>query len=454
MYSEKVLMLLKSIGAEELDLIEIKYKGTSIKGIIMPNNTKNQDSLILKLSSGYNVGLDIEFIKEMKLIRKNEKRSTSNKDEQQTQDYPQNTFKDNTEYVSILGCGGTIASKVEYLTGAAFPSFSPNELLKDFPELSYHSPIKSKLLFSLLSEDMQVEHWKIMANEIYNEAKNNECKGIVLMHGTDTMAFTASALSFMIKNLPFPVVLVGAQRSSDRGSSDNKLNLLSAILTAESEIAEVLVCMHHDLNDKYCALHYGTRVRKMHTSRRDAFKSINTQPLALVDYGKKEIKFNYENYNKKSQNLRSKVELKSDLNDNVALIYTHPGIKKKLFKFLSSYDGVVIAGTGLGHLPVNPFNDKFGVSLLQEVKELISSGIPVVMAPQTIYGRINMNVYSTGRILIEAGVIGNLCDWTPETAMVKLMWVLGQKEYKGNMKKIKEVMETNITHEITERSEI
>jgi glutamyl-tRNA(Gln) amidotransferase subunit D len=247
---------------------------------------------------------------------------------------------------------------------------------------------------------------------------------------------------------PVPIVLVGAQRSSDRGSSDNLMNIMSAVELAESDIAEIGICMHATSNDDFCYFHPGTKVRKMHTSKRDAFQTIGRSPIAKIWWEENKIQ-PLGSFKKRGQ---EKLEIDSKLNPNVGLIYIHPGIKPQLIEKLAGiYDGIVIAGTGLGHVPTNPFNDPRGTSLLPAIKGLVDRGIPVAMAPQTIFGRIDMQVYSDGRALMEAGVIGNYCDWTPETALVKLMWVLGHTK---DMKQIKEKMQTNYAGEITEKSEI
>jgi glutamyl-tRNA(Gln) amidotransferase subunit D len=292
---------------------------------------------------------------------------------------------------------------------------------------------------------MNAEHWKILANAIVDEIRGG-VKGVVVMHGTDTMAYTSSALSFMLQNLPVPVILVGAQRSSDRPSSENEMNMLNAVYSAKKDIGEVCVCMHASMNDNYCYLHHGTKVRKMHTSRRDAFRSINSMPIAAVNYMNDRFEVLSE-YRKRSP--KGSLKASTKINDNVAMIYVHPNIKPKLLESLSGYDGVVIVGTGLGHAPTNPFNDKHARPLLPAIKELTGAGIPIVMSSQTVSGRLCMRVYAAGRLLIDAGVIGDGADWTPETAYTKLCWVLGQTK---DMKKVKELMMTNLAGEISERS--
>ena len=438
MYSKKASNLLSVLKVDVGDRIRVIAGGKTHEGLLMPRiGTGDTDCLTLKLKSGYNIGIDAGRVEKIELIEKVKK--MANKEQRSTGGNPPS--KDD---IVILGCGGTIASKIEYKTGAVHPAITAEELTGSFPELSKKS-IRSRVLFSLLSEDMTTSHWQEIAKETAAEIKQG-CKGIVLMHGTDTMHFTAAALSFMLKT-PVPVVLVGAQRSSDRGSSDNKMNLMASIAVAESDIAEVGICMHATEDDDFCYLHPGTRVRKMHTSRRDAFQTINRKPIAKISPEDGRIEA-LSGYTKRGSR---KLEVDTRMNPNVALVYSYPGISPKMIQALGkNADGIVIAGTGLGHVPTNSMNDPKAVSLIPEIKSLIDSGVPVVMAPQTIYGRLNMNVYTAGRLLNETGVIGHLCDWTPETALVKLMWVLGHTK---KMDEVREMMLTNVAGEITERSE-
>jgi glutamyl-tRNA(Gln) amidotransferase subunit D len=420
-----------------------KIRVDSIEGILMPKTEfVESDVIVIKMSNGYNIGIKFKEETKVELIEKKKEPLLGKPNTKR--------FDSDKPTVSILACGGTIASRVEYRTGAVFPSFSPEELIEAFPEIGEIANIKARKLFDLFSEDMQPEHWKIIAQEVAKEIESG-VDGIVLMHGTDTMHYTSAALSFMLQDLPVPVVLVGAQRSSDRGSSDNRINLVSAVLFAsKGEIAEVVVCMHESMNDDYCSIHRGTKVRKMHTSRRDAFKSINISPLARVNYLEKKIEYFETNFKKRNKSRKLKIDI--NINPNVGIFYFHPGAKPEVLKEMSKfYDGIVIASTGLGHVGINPGNNKLARSFLSTIKELIERGIPIVFAPQTIYGRLNMNVYSTGRILEKVGVIGNLCDWSIETALVKLMFVLGHTK---DMNEIKRMMLTNIAGEISERSEL
>ncbi len=431
MYGTKAAKLLNSKAVEIGDSVRIKTDRNEYEGLVMPRiETGDTNCIILKLSNGYNIGIEAERIKEMSKMES--KKETPKKDKVESAKPKKQV--DPKEEVVILGCGGTIASKIEYKTGAVFPAITSEELVESFPQLK-EKKIRTRMLFSLLSENVTPQHWIEIANAIKEEMEKG-CKGIVLMHGTDTMHYTAAALSYMVKT-PVPIVLVGAQRSSDRGSSDNMMNLLSAILAAESDIAEVTVCMHATENDDYCYLHRGTKVRKMHTSRRDAFKSINEQPIAKVDLDNERIEI-LSDY---TQRGKTKFAIDTKLNPNVALIYIYPGMKRQQLKeMLQNHDGAVLMGTGLGHIPTE----------LIDVTKEFSSKKPVAITSQTIYGRLNLNVYETGRNMQDAEIIGHLLDWTPEAAFVKLMFVLGHSKEIG---KIREMMNTSLAGEITERQE-
>jgi len=435
MYSNVIESALAAAKASVGDRVKITSKSATYEGLLLPKiGLGDPNAIVLKLDSGYNIGIEFAKGASLSLIEKGKPL----------------VFKPSSESgdgeISILGCGGTIASRVEYKTGGVFPAFSPSDLLTTFPEIKSIATIRGRKLFDLLSEDMNSAHWKIIADEVAAEVKHG-AKGVVLMHGTDTMGYSAAALSFMLGPLPVPVVFVDAQRSSDRGSSDNQMNLVCAILAAKSEIAEVGLCMHAGAGDDYCFLHPGTKVRKLHTSRRDAFQTVNASPLAKMNYLTKSFEPLREKFHKRGTT--KSLSLSAKMNDNVALLYTYPGIKPELIEKYSDYDGLVLASTGLGNVPANPFNDKHAKSIIPALKSLIDRGIVIVNSPQTIYGRLNMDVYTAGRMLDEIGVIGNYCDWLPETAYVKLMWVLAQTK---DQKKAKELMLTNVAGEISERS--
>jgi len=441
MYSQEIQSVLEKKKIRVGDRILVTTKKAEYEGFLMPKiELGDANCIVVKLGSGYNIGIKFDKNVSLKLIERGRAIKFKSADVKVAKD-PKKLD------VSILGCGGTIASRVEYTTGAVFPAFSPGDLLLSFPELKEIANISGRKLFDLLSEDMTTAHWQAIAHDVEKEVKA-KAEGIVLMHGTDTLHYTSAALSFMLQNTPVPVVIVGAQRSSDRGSSDNLVNLVCATTAAVSDISEVTVCMHGTMNDDYCLLHQGTKVRKLHTSRRDAFQSVNVLPYARIFYAGRKIEHLRNDYKKRD----GKMRVDDKVNPNVGLFYTHPGMKPQVIEVLAKVcDGIVIAGTGLGHIPSNPNNDAFAKSLVPSVKSIIDSGIPVVIAPQTVFGRINMNVYSAGRLLQQTGIIGNNCDWTPETAMVKLMWVLGHSK---DMKKVREMMLANVAGEISSRTEV
>jgi glutamyl-tRNA(Gln) amidotransferase subunit D len=438
MYSPSIEKKLSESGAGIGDEVEVTGRHSTFTGILMPRQAGDPDIIVLKLDSGYNIGIDSKE-KKITLIRKNVLRKTP---------LPKEDPNKKGD-VAILGCGGTIASKIEYRTGAVQPAISAGELRRAFPGLESIAPVHSRSVFSMLSEDMNVGHWELVANAIEEEIRDG-ASGVVVMHGTDTMSYTAAAMSFAFADLPSPVVFVGSQRSSDRPSSENEMNISNAVFAATKNIGEVGICMHESINDDYCLLHRGTRARKMHTSRRDAFRSINSPPLARLDYRSKTFSL-LSGFRKRSKQDPSKYRAKKEFSQNVAMLYSYPGIRPEMLSGLSSYDGVVLVGTGLGHVPVNAFGKKDVHSLIPAIRELVDSGIPVVMSSQAISGRLCHRVYSAGRMIMDAGAIGDMMDWTPEAAYAKLCFVLGQTK---DMKEIRHLMESDLAGEISARSSL
>ena len=313
------------------------------------------------------------------------------------------------------------------------------------PELANVANLKAEKVMSLMSEDMAPEDWQLMARRIVKELNDEKVDGVVVTQGTDTLHFSTAAMSFFLRSLNKPVVFTAAQRSIDRGSSDAFSNLLCAVhAAAKFDGAAVVTCMHGTSDDNYCILNRGTKVRKMHTSRRDAFRPINELPLAKVhEDGRIEIL--NKNYNKRNN---GKVEVIDKFEHKTALVYVYPGMDPEILDYYrkEKYKGIVIAATALGHVPT--INPKY--SLLKKLKELIDNGVPVVIATQTIYGRVHPYVYTNLRKLsIELNCIFAE-DMLPETAYIKLGWVLPQTK---NIEEVKEMMLTNYAGEITERSD-
>lgn len=414
---------IKKSGAETGDLIRIKTNDNIYEGVLMPHHSfSDEDIVTIKLNSGYNIGLALDEKSEIKLIKKNKKIGKK---------FKEIPFDKNKPTVSVIGTGGTIACYVDYRTGAVHPATSAEDLAFSVPEVYDICNIKAQVAFQILSEDMEPVYWQKLARIVANEL-NNGSRGVVIPHGTDTLGYTSAALSFMLKNLTGPVVLVGAQRSSDRPSSDAALNFTDAVsIAAKSDIGEVVTAMHSSISDKATSIHRGTKVRKFHTSRRDAFKTVNDKPIGIVENGENKLTEEYHNFNK------GKVEVDDELDTNVAMIYCLPGLKPE---DLPEKKGIVLVGTGLGHI---------SQKMIPRIKELQEKNNTIfVMTSQCFFGRVNLNVYSNGRDIKNIGVIP--CeDMLPETAYVKLMWALG---HESNYEKIKKLMMKNIAGEISDRT--
>ncbi len=411
------------------DIIKITKNGVSYQGILLDRAEDPDDKhIVLKLESGYNIGVDVgQSVAE--LVEKGD----IPKLELPPLDIERN---DENPDISIVSTGGTVASVVDYKTGAVHPAFTADDLIRANPELLSHANIRGEAILNILSENMKPEYWVKTARSIADEI-NNGADGVVVAHGTDTMHYTSAALNFIL-DTPVPVVITGAQRSSDRPSSDAFMNIISSVVAAKSDIAEVTLCMHAEEDDSYCYLHRGTKVRKMHTTRRDTFRSINSLPIAKIRNGKLKLVDKGLKYKKRNENA---VQLREELEEKVAFIKSYPGIKADLIDYHidKGYKGIVLEGTGLGHCPDN---------LLPSLERAKDEDIPVVMTSQCFYGLINMNVYSTGRKIVSAGVI-SAGDMLPETAYVKLVWALGQTD---NVEEVKKIIQTNLAGEIGEKS--
>lgn len=428
-YSARVRDILDRAGAAEGDTLLVRSEGRESTGVLMPHHEfSHPDVVVLKLKNGYNVGVMVTPSSEIKVIAKSEAREK----------HPKAAVNGKgRKKVAVLGTGGTIASYVDYRTGAVHPALSAGDLVATVPEIADVCDVRAEVLFSIFSENMNVEHWQRIA-EAAADRINDGAEGCIIPHGTDTMGYTSAALSFMLDNLARPVVLVGAQRSSDRPSSDAYTNLLSAArFIVDTDAAEVVVLMHETASDTTAAVHRGTKVRKMHTSRRDAFQSINASPIARVDF-EGGIEF-LQPYRKRSQ---GKVVARTEMESNVALLYFYPGMSPTMFeKVLNESRGVVFAGTGLGHVSSD---------MVKAIGNAVKNGTTVVMTSQCLNGRVNLNVYDNGRDLVTAGAIPG-GDMLPETAYIKLMWALGQESDEG---RIREMMTTDLRGELTERREV
>jgi glutamyl-tRNA(Gln) amidotransferase subunit D len=428
-YRGEALSTLKNFNAMVWSDVEIKTGTGKYTGIILPRSeTADPLHIVVKLRSGYNIGIAAKKIQDIKIAGRKEAHYKIPE-----KAFPYDPKKPN---VKLLGTGGTIASRLDYRTGAVIPAFSPGELYGSVPELADICNLETEKLYGVFSENMGPEQWKGTAEAIGKEIEKG-VQGIVIGHGTDTMHHTSAVLSFMVQNSPVPIVMVGSQRSSDRPSSDAALNLMHSVKTAaESDIAEVMVCMFGPTSDTYGLLHRGTRVRKMHSSYRSTFRTIGDIPIAMVSREKiTPIRNDY-----KRRRYDKNVVINTAFEEKVSIVYYYPNMKPDIIDSLidNDYKGIVFAGTGLGHVnkPLYP--------ALKRAKE---KGIAVYMTVQTLWGYVQMYVYDTGRDMMELGVIP-AANMLPEVAYVKLGWALGQT---NDPEKIREIMLTPIAGETTER---
>ncbi|WP_227374682.1 Glu-tRNA(Gln) amidotransferase subunit GatD [Haladaptatus halobius] len=405
------------------DRVRVERADQTYEGVLLPSTTA--DNLVVKLDGGYNVGIDRDAA-DVDVLES----SVYDIEDGETGDSSVVEFDPNLPTVSLISTGGTIASTVDYRTGAVTAQFDTEDVLRAVPDLAGQANYRGRVVANILSENMTPDVWRELARAVHNEIENG-ADGVVVMHGTDTMQFTAAALSFML-DTPVPVVFTGSQRSADRPSSDNVMNAVCAVEAAKSDCSEVLVCMHASESDDVCALHRGTRVRKNHTSRRNAFETVGAKPLGEVDYDTGDVTFRREHAERGVRELA----LADDLESEVELLKFTPGMGVKALDLADGKAGLVLEGTGLGHVHSD---------WVDRIAELIDAGTTVVMTSQCIEGRVCDRVYDTGRDLLDAGVVEGE-DTLPGTAKVKLMWALANSADPAT------TMREPLAGEISERS--
>jgi glutamyl-tRNA(Gln) amidotransferase subunit D len=412
-YKGKILEFLISNKIQVGDLVKITSELT-FSGILMPRyETGDETHIVLKLKSGYNIGIEFEKIEKIEKIGKvdavNENLQTIEKNGKLPK-------------ILLLSTGGTIASKVDYRTGAVTPALSATELYEAVPEIAEIADVDAEVLFSEYSENLQPEHWLEIAKKV-DSVVDSDYAGIIIAHGTDTMHYSSAFLSFALSGFKKPITLVGSQRSSDRPSTDAALNLIAAAkFIVKTTSTGVFVVMHHNESDDAIACHFGTRVRKNHTSKRSAFQTIGTEP-AFIIYEDKILKntqkefFDVNDYNPKI-----------NLNKKVALVKYHPGFDSEIIESLIKlqYRAIIFEGTGLGHV---------GKTMYDSIRKAKESGMFLGMTSQCIDGRVSMTVYESGRDLLDMGIIP-LENMIPEVALVKAMWVSGNSKSYDEMKKM------------------
>jgi glutamyl-tRNA(Gln) amidotransferase subunit D len=428
-YKGQALEVLKKYNVRVWGQATIETSRGNFVGTVLPRSENDdQHHIVLKIPTGYNVGIDVNNILAMK--------ETGYKKANYKIPEKEFPYTEGLPKVKLIGTGGTIASRLDYRTGAVIPAFSPGELYGAVPELADICNLTTEKVFAVFSENMGPMQYKKLAVAIGKEIENG-IDGIVIGHGTDTLHHTAAALTYMIQNPPIPIVLVGSQRSSDRPSSDAALNLMHACYTAgHGDIAEVMVCMFGPTSDDYALLHRGTRVRKMHSSYRSTFRTLGETPLATVTRkGVKLIKSEY-NHRRKDR----KATILPYFEEKVAIIYYYPNMMPDMIDSLieNGYKGIIIAGTGLGHVnkPLYPALDRAK-----------KAGVAVYMTVQTLWGYVQMFVYETGREMMALGVVPGE-NLLPEVAYIKLGWALGQT---SDLEEVKRIMLTPINDDITPR---
>jgi glutamyl-tRNA(Gln) amidotransferase subunit D len=467
-YRGKALDLLQKYEIEIGDQVCVDtIQGSIYCGIILPRyENANPERITIKLENGYNTGISIHKIRNITKVNTASASKTSSGANFRNESYSKDATiddrldargpgeTDNLEpvhapeslpNVSLISTGGTISSKIDYRTGGVRPALTARDLYESVPELRKYASIEPHELYTEYSENITPEHWTTIAKIVEAKIHSNKYRGIIIAHGTDTMHYTAAALSFALRNLPIPVVIVGAQRSSDRPSSDAALNLLGAsILATKLEVTGVFVAMHKTISDDVISCHMGTRVRKNHSSRRDAFESIDVDPVAFVKG--QELGFSMKNseivFPKRTERTEN-MDVKANFDGNVALLKFYPGFDPRLIDYSIKLGNkiVILEGTGLGHV---------SKKCLPSLKNAISQEVLIFMTSQCIWGKTDLDVYDTGRDLLSVGVIplGNMLT---ETATVKAMWALAN--FRGT-EKIKEIMMENIANEITSRRTI
>ncbi|MCK5624463.1 Glu-tRNA(Gln) amidotransferase subunit GatD [Candidatus Pacearchaeota archaeon] len=416
--------------AEAGDYVEVHLMKLIYEGILLEVPKSEKGVALLKLDSGYNIGFNKKDVSYIKVLRKAKEKIEEIKIEKDSK-------KPN---IAMIITGGTIASKLDVKTGAVKWLDTPESLFKIYPELFKKvNVLKIEIPFMKGSENMDSKDWKKIAKVAEKLLNNQNIKGVIITHGTDSLHYSSAALSFFLGKLNKPVVLTYAQRSIDRASSDANLNLQCAALAAISDIAEVMLVGHASTNDDFCYAMSGTKVRKLHTSKRDAFKVVNSKPFAKISL---DTITKISDYNVRNKN-KVKIDLKFE--DKVALLKFYPGQDPEILDYYvkKKYKGIIIEMIGLGHVSTKEAT----VSWTKKLKEVIDKGLIVCGVAQAIYGRLDPLVYSTGRELLDAGII-YLEDMLAETALVKLGFVLGHKDWD-----VKEKMLENLSGEFNDRLE-
>ena len=387
--------------------------------------------ITLKLANGYNVSYPESYVESVEIL---------DEVEISEEEAPTPIEQDgNLPLVHLIHTGGTIASKVDYATGAVTARFEPDELLQSVPELKSVARLRVVKLGNMFSDDIRPRHWNRMLKAT-EEAFAEGAVGVVITHGTDTLHLSAAAMGYGWAGNggrpPGRIALTGSQRSPDRGSSDAAENIVAAVHWAAHgpeptgyRDASVVV-MHSESSDGQCAVLPGIACRKYHSSRRDAFKTINQGPLAWINNDGTGPSIEMAEHEPADARVEAISPMMFDEDARIAQFIADPHLDSNLVMLAikDDFDAIVLHGTGLGHLPISdpqddsPENTKLRLMLEDHCA---NDGVVVVVA-QTIHGPMNMNVYAKGRTQQEIGIIGHGSLCPPGSALVKLHHLLSR----------------------------
>lgn len=327
--------------------------------------------------------------------------------------------------ILLIGTGGTIASKRSD-TGLK-PLISSEELLSYVPDIRSFCQVDNIQIFNIDSTNIEPEHWLKIAGTI--EAHYEEYDGFVVCHGTDTMAYTSSALSYLIQNSPKPIVITGAQKPIDLEITDAKTNLNDSLRFASCDKAHGVNIV---FDGKVIA---GTRAKKERTKSYNAFSSINFPYIAIIQ--EDHIIF----YLDDKKLIRDEVKFYHQLNSHVGLLKLIPSMNSSILEHMAQYyDAVIIESFGVGGLPSYSTGDYH-----QVIETWIRLGKTVIMTTQVTREGSNMSVYEVGQgIKKEFGLL-EAFDMTLEATVTKLMWILGQTT---EQRKIQELFYQTINRDI------
>ncbi|MBT3404947.1 Glu-tRNA(Gln) amidotransferase subunit GatD [archaeon] len=426
---------MEKTNAKSGDYVEVHLTQKIYEGVLLESSEDEKNIILLKLDNGYNIGF---LKKDIQKIIVNEKAKESKEE--------LNIKKDNSKpNVGMIITGGTIAARLNPKKGGVDWVDTPESLFKYYPGIFDKVNIsKIDVPFMKASEDMDFKDWQKIARSADKMLNDSNIQGIIVTHGTDFLHYTSAALSFFLRDLNKPVVLTYSQRSIDRASSDANLNLQCSALVAISDIAEVMLVGHSSSDDDYCDAMIGTKVRKLHSTKRAAFKSVNVKPLAKVYPGEIDILGKYQVRNK------GKVKLDIKFEEKVALVKFYPGMSPEILDYYlkKKYNGIVLEMGALGHVATK----RARLGWTKKLKEVQEKGMIVCGVTQCIFGRTDPLVYSNGRELLATGII-YLEDMLAETAFVKLGWVLGHEDWAKDKELVKEKMLENIAGELNDRLE-